>query len=46
MIVIFASERFTSFEAAAVGPAAAISLLPILYGYSSKMLSMLINLGT
>ena len=43
LIVIFGSERFTSFDTAEIGPAAAVCLLTILYGYTFKMLSMILG---
>tara|TARA_Y100001968_G_C18865360_1_gene484593 strand:+ start:58 stop:414 length:357 start_codon:yes stop_codon:yes gene_type:complete len=42
-IVIFGSERFTSFNTAEIGPAIAVALLTVLYGYAFKMLAMILD---
>ncbi|MEE2775136.1 MAG: hypothetical protein VYE27_09505 [Pseudomonadota bacterium] len=42
-VVIFGGERFAAFNVEEIGPAVAVTLLSLLYGYSLKMLSMIVD---
>ena len=43
IVVILGSERFTAFDVTEIGPAAAVALLTVLYGYTFKMLAMILD---